>query len=138
MRPDPSAAATRALCSGQRIASGASSREGSFELLDGEFESLEMAFLHLFEGLQDATRRGGGGVAESLQPTNDEAVLGDQLKAEVHSKPRLFKPLRQQFDVHRAIVACICVRRCVRSSEARALASLDQAAKECGGIFERK
>jgi hypothetical protein len=72
-------------------------------LLDGEFEILEVAFLHLFEDLEDAARIGGGGVAESLQP-NDEALLGDQLKAEIHGKPRRLEPVRQGSEFSYAII----------------------------------
>lgn len=61
--------------------SGASALQSSGILLGGEFEILEVAFLHLFEDLQDATRMSGGVVAEGLHPADDEAVLGDQLKA---------------------------------------------------------
>ena len=52
----------------------------------------------------------GGVVAESLQPTDDEAVLGNQLQAEIHGKPCLFMPLLQDCIIHRTIIPSICRR----------------------------
>src|SRR6185369_9233050 len=83
--------------------SGASALHSGGILRDGEFEILEMAFLHLFEDLQDATRIVGV-VAESVQSTDEEALLGDQLKAEIDRKPRLLKPFREEVEFHRSII----------------------------------
>jgi len=49
-------------------------------------------------------------VAESLQPTDDEAVLGNQFQAEIYGKPCLFKPLLQDCIIHRTIIPSICRR----------------------------